>query len=69
MFSLQIKSESFLQNLRVYSILHDYGNFDVFAKYGVDKYLSSFGMYVPKKFAGRKIGQKLLEARLAFTTQ
>lgn len=62
-----MKSESFLQNMRVYSILHEYGKFDVFAKYGVDKYLSSFGMSVPKKYKGRKIGEKMLEARLANT--
>lgn len=49
--------------MRVVAVLHDHGNFDVFEKYGVDKCLSSWGVYVPKKFAGRKIGEKLLEAR------
>lgn len=35
--------------MRVHSILEGHGSFDVFAKYGVDIYLSSFGIYVPKK--------------------
>lgn len=47
-------------------MLHNHGNFDVFEKYGVDEYLSSFGMYVPQKYAGRKIGEKLLEARSVY---
>lgn len=64
---LQIKSKSFMQNMKVYSILHNHGNFDVFAKYGVDSYLSSFGVYVPREYAGRKIGEKILEARLIST--
>ncbi|KAG4073891.1 hypothetical protein HA402_014096 [Bradysia odoriphaga] len=57
-----IKSEAFLQNMRVFSILSDYGNFDVFDKYGVEEYLSSFGMCVTKEYAGRKIGENLLKA-------
>lgn len=58
----EITSEAFLQNLKVWSILYNYGNFDVFEKYGVDEYLSSFGMHVPKEYAGRKIGENLLTA-------
>ncbi|XP_037043931.1 uncharacterized protein LOC119079933 [Bradysia coprophila] len=57
-----IKSETFMQNMRVLSILSDYGNFDVFDKYGVEQYLSSFGMCVAKEYAGRKIGENLLKA-------
>lgn len=63
---LQIKSEALLQNLKVHDFLHDYGNLNVFEKYDVDKYLSSLGIYVPGEYAGRKIGEKLLEARSVY---
>lgn len=59
-----IKSPKFKHNLRVIDILHNHEHFDVFEKYGVDKYLTSFGMFVSKKFSGRKIGEKLSLARL-----
>lgn len=44
-------------------MLGKHGNFNVYDKYGVDKYLTAFGVFVPKKYGGRKIGEKLLEAR------
>ncbi|KAJ6641378.1 hypothetical protein Bhyg_06317, partial [Pseudolycoriella hygida] len=57
-----VKSKSLIQIFKVWKALETYGNFNVFERYGVNEYLSSLGMYVPKKFAGRKIGEKLLEA-------
>lgn len=40
-----------------------YGDFDKYKHYGVDKYMASLGLSVNKKYRGRAIGDRLLEAR------
>lgn len=40
-----------------------YENFDPFAHYNVDKYLTSFGLSVDRKYRGRGIGEQFLAAR------
>lgn len=40
-----------------------YEGFDTFEKYGVSEYLAAFGLTVDKRFRGRNIGARLLEAR------
>ncbi|XP_060809045.1 uncharacterized protein LOC106131004 [Amyelois transitella] len=37
---------------------------DVFSKYGVDKYLTAYGLVVDPKWRGCKIGKEILEARI-----
>lgn len=40
-----------------------YENFDTFEYYGVDEYLTSFGLSVDRKYRGRKIGDEFLDTR------
>lgn len=42
-----------------------YENFNVFENYGVDKYLTSFGLSVGRKYRGRAIGDHFLATRCA----
>lgn len=42
------------------------GDFDKYKHYGVDKYMASVGLYVNKKYRGRAIGDRILEARYPF---
>lgn len=43
-----------------------YKDINIFELYGVDKYLSSFGLYVVQKYRGRGIGEQLLRTRKSF---
>lgn len=38
-------------------------NFDVFEHYGVEKYLTDYGLAVDRKYRGRAIGQHFFTAR------
>lgn len=40
-----------------------YTNFKPFEHYGVDKFLTSFGLSVSREYRGRGIGDRLLETR------
>lgn len=40
-----------------------YENFDTFDYYGVDEFLTSFGLSVDRKYRGRKIGDHFLNTR------
>lgn len=43
-----------------------YKDFDTCAHYGVDKYLTSFGLVVDEKYRGRRIGEQFLRSRRPF---
>lgn len=42
-----------------------YGNYDPFTDYNVDKYMSSLGLSVDRKYRGRGIGDHFLASRKA----
>lgn len=44
-----------------------YKDFDVYKVYGTREYLSSLGLTVSREFRGRRIGQRLLEARYVYS--
>lgn len=44
-------------------VLTAYETFDTCEHYGVDQYLSSFGLSVEEKYRGRGIGDRFLDAR------
>lgn len=44
-------------------VLVAYENFDTCEHYGIDQYLTSFGLSVDKKYRGRGIGEQLLLTR------
>lgn len=58
---MQCKSPITRNVLDTMSLL--YQNFDVFERYGVDKYLSSIGLSVDSKYRGRGIGRQFMLAR------
>lgn len=62
-FFVQCKSPVTRDTLDAMALL--YRDFDVFERYGVDKYLSSLGLSVDPKYRGRGIGRQLLLARWA----
>ncbi|XP_075213256.1 uncharacterized protein LOC142319631 [Lycorma delicatula] len=49
---------------RLFTVLEDfYGKEDLYEKYGVDKYLSAYGLSVSPQFQGDSVGYHLLKAR------
>lgn len=59
LFIVEQKCEGALLN--IISMLYE--NFSLFEHYGVDEYMTSFGLSVDKKFRGRGIGERILTAR------
>lgn len=43
-----------------------YEDFDTYKHYGVDRYLTSFGLVVDPKYRGRRIGEQFLRSRKPF---
>lgn len=58
---LQFKSQVTKDLFDLMMILYE--NFDTFEHYGVDKYLTSFGLSVGRKYRGRSIGDHFLATR------
>ena len=59
----QSTNEAFKDMFDSFDLMYREGNFTVWEKYGVDKYLASFGLAVAPEYRGRGIGQRLLEMR------
>lgn len=58
---LQIKSHANKVVFGIAGMLYE--KFDPFAHYGVEEYMTSFGLSVDKKYRGRGIGDHFLDTR------